>query len=74
LELNDLKEPAYDYDAESKEPVPIYVVHDPKLKRRAEIIELDFDEFARNSDSPRIQNYLENKLKNNFRSSDNKFY
>jgi hypothetical protein len=74
LELNVLKEPAYDYDAECEEPVPIHVVHDPKVKRRVESLELDFDDYARNCDSPRMRNYLENKLTNNFRSSDNKFY
>lgn len=72
--MNEVKEPSYDYAAECEEPVPIKVVLEPSVKRRDEALEIDFHEAVGNCDSPRLLSYIEKKLHNKFRSSENQFY
>ena len=65
----------YDYEEESLEPLPpVEKGCCVKLKRREPALQFNFDEIVKNCDSSKLKKYLDAKVNNKFRSSDNKFY
>ena len=50
------------------------VVLEPVVKKRVESLQIDFHDVVGNCDSPKLRSYLDKKLNNKFRSSENQFY